>query len=188
MMMGFAMTHASVSDPLSNLADAIEEYTRRQLALLERVRTLRAFLDPALDSDGTGRAYWPMQTAPAIRGLQPPPPPPPRVQTPIAPQATVQASPPPPPPVQMPPPPPRVQTPIAPQATVQASPPPPPPVQMPPEPTSVGVRSSPGVSLRSLKRDYDYFSELDAKLAQLGPDLNTHEDDCLDRWTEESGI
>jgi hypothetical protein len=183
------MTHASsVSDPLLNLADAIEDHTRRHLALLDCVRTLTAFLDPASDSDGSGVRAYALQTAPPIPRLQPPPPP--TVRAAPSPQATLLTSPPPPPPpVQAPPPPPLVQTPLAPQATLLTSPPPPPPpVHAPPEIASLQIQSepSPGLSVRALKRDYDYFSELDEKLAQLGSDLNTHGDEGVDRFTGQS--
>jgi hypothetical protein len=46
--------------------------------------------------------------------------------------------------------------------------------------------SPPDVFLRALKRDYDYFTELDEKLAQLGEDLSPSEVEGVDRWTDAS--
>ena len=234
-----ALTQASVSDPLSTLVDAIEEHTQHQLALVESVRTLRAFLSPAFTSDDASQMFSPHRAPPLPQPSfeapppppppvqapplpqpsfeAPPPPPPPPVQAPPLPQPSFEAPPPPPPPpVQAPPlpqpsfeappppPPPPVQAPPLPQPSFEAPPPPPPPpVQAPPLPqpipqpsfeapppesASVGSPSEtpPSHLLRALKRDYDYFTELDEKLAQLGEGLSTSEVEGDDRWPEAS--
>jgi hypothetical protein len=196
------MTQASVSDPLSNLVDAIEEHAQRQLALIDCVRTLREFLSPVSPSAGASETLSPQLTSAPLPTFEAPPPPPPVQMAPLA-QRTFEAPPPPPPPVQMaplaqrtfeapPPPPPPVEMPPLAQPTFEAPPPPPPPVQMAPlgQPTVPAVppesSSPPDVFLRALKRDYNYFTELDERLAQLGEDLSTSEVEGVDRWTEAS--
>jgi hypothetical protein len=178
------MTQTSVSDPLVDLVDAIEEHTHRQQELIECVRVLRAFLVPAWTASETDQrdprllaSPPPLHLAPPpVQAAPPPPPPllfaPPPVQT--APQ--VQAAPPPPPPLLFAPPP------------VQAAPPvqAPPPVQVAQESEALdnATDSPPQLLLRALKRDYDYFTELDEKLARLSLDLTTKDGDDVDGWPE----
>ncbi len=195
-MSSVAMTQTSVSDPLVDLVDAIEEHTRRQQELIECVRTLREFLVPTWTADGTDQPDARLLSSPSSPRLQapppvhaPPPPPPPRLQAP----PPVHAPPPPPPPrlqapppVQAPPPPPppRLQAPPpAPPALLQT----PPPVQAASESETLGdsTDSPPQLLLRALKRDYDYFTELDEKLARLSVDLTV---DDADRWPGASTI
>ena len=84
------------------------------------------------------------------------------------------------------PPPPLLKAP----SPVQAPLPPPPPVQAPPPVQTTSdsgtlaepVDSPPQLLLRALKRDYDYFTELDEKLARLSADLTTKDVDDVDGW------
>jgi hypothetical protein len=59
-----------------------------------------------------------------------------------------------------------------------------PPVPATPESGTLAepVDSPPQVLLRALKRDYDYFSELDEKLARLSVDLTTKDVDDVEGW------
>jgi hypothetical protein len=135
-----AMTHTSVSDPLFDLVEAIEEHAQRQMALIDCVRTLRAFLGPVPTSDGAYQAF-----SPTLIGSEP----------------------------------------LSPLPTFQ--PPPPPPVHAPsPKEISLEVlaESPPGLLVRALRRDYDYFTELDEKLARLSIDLSTQEVDDVHGWPE----
>lgn len=135
-MSSVAMTQTSVSDPLVDLVDAIEEHTHRQQELIESVRALRAFLVPAWTTDGTD--------PPDSRFITSPPP-------------SLLLAPP-----------------------VQA----PPPVQAAPATEVLGdsTDSPPQLLLRALRRDYDYFTELDEKLALLSVDLSNQDVDDVEEW------
>jgi len=164
------MTQTSVSDPLVGLVDAIQEHTHRQQELIDCVRALRAFLVPAQIAYGAVQPDSQLIASPPPPLLKAPSP----VQAPLPPPPSVQA----PPPVFEAPPP------------VQAAPPPPPPVQAPPPVQTTSdsgtlaepVDSPPQLLLRALKRDYDYFTELDEKLARLSADLTTKDVDDVDGW------
>jgi hypothetical protein len=149
-----AMAQTSVSDPLLGLADAIEEHTNRQRELIECVRALRAFLVPAPNVDGTARGDSLLVTSP-------PPPPVSLTPPPVHPPPPVHAAPPPPP--------------------VSLTPP---PVYAAPGSETLGdsADSPPQLLLRALKRDYDYFTELDEKLARLSIDLTTEDVDEVGGW------
>ncbi len=168
------MTNTYASEPLLGLVDAIEEHTRHQQALIDCVRSLREFL---VSADNPG------PTPDALNRLTAPPPPVSQTPSyliqappPTAPQLPIQA----PPPLQAPP--------LLPVPSAVLAPP---AVQVPvtDTPTDAGsaeldADSPPQQFLRTLKRDYDYFAELDEKLARLSTDLSAEDGDPVDGWPE----
>jgi hypothetical protein len=132
------------------LAHVLEECTQRHRALLESVREFRAeFLGPEWILEER-------QQPPTPRFLVPPPPPSRPVELPA--------------PLSFRPPPPLASGLVDLPAPVsfESPPPPAPPVQ---QPSSTAAPSP----VRATKRDYDYFADLDERLAQLRV-KSSHED------------
>jgi hypothetical protein len=141
-----------------DLVDVLEQYTHRHVALLDCVRTFRAeFLGPAWTVDEAGQP-------PAPRFIAPPPPPGPRHTGPPAPRIDALSPLPPPRPV------------VVPTAPQVVAPPPAPPRQV------AAVSAPAAAPVRATKRDYDYFAELDEKLAHLRVEAGTEEVDGADGW------
>ena len=155
------MSDTADHDLVLDLARVLEEYTHHHTALLDSVRTFRAeFLGPAWTVDESRRP-------PAPRFLTPPPPPRTRPVAVPAPQS-----------FEAPPPPPRTR-PVAVPAPHSYEAPPPPPWTRP-----VAVPAIiPATPPRATKRDYDYFAELDERLAHLRAEIGSEEFDEADGWS-----